>query len=258
MIEILVVGKGNLAWHLVNIFKNRLGISTSVFVREKTPDAIDFANGFNVDLFTKVDELKGKFDIVFLAVSDNAIQFVADQFNEIDSLLVHAAGAVNMDVFNGIVNNYGVFYLLQSFTKEVSLDYSNIPVLIEANNKENLSILNKLASKFSETILECDSKHRLWYHLLAVIGNNFTNHMFHIINDICKKESLEYNLLSPIIAETFNKITKIAPAKAQTGPALRDNQETMEKHLELLNQYSEYATIYKLLSKSIKDLNEDK
>jgi hypothetical protein len=71
------------------------------------------------------------------------------------------------------------------------------------------------------------------------------------MEDYCTKEGLDFKLLIPLIQETALSVTKLSPSKAQTGPAVRNDSSTIEKHLQLLKKYPDLEQIYKLFTESI-------
>ena len=144
----------------------------------------------------------------------------------------------------------GVFYPLQTFTKGRLLDFSTIPICIEASDNESLALLRLLGEAISQNIYDINSDQRKKLHLAAVFANNFSNHLFHISETLCEKEDLPFELLKPLILETVKKLETLSPKDAQTGPARRDDSISIEKHLELLTN-TNHKKIYTLLSEAI-------
>jgi predicted short-subunit dehydrogenase-like oxidoreductase (DUF2520 family) len=147
-------------------------------------------------------------------------------------------------------NRKGVFYPLQSFSKNSEVDFSKIPICIEADNDVDLDLLKQLGSSISKNVLTVSSEKREKIHLSAVIVNNFVNYLYQVANDLMQEQSLSFDLLKPLILETANKITSLSPAEAQTGPAKRNDKKTIEKQLNLLKE-SPYKDIYQDLTNSI-------
>jgi predicted short-subunit dehydrogenase-like oxidoreductase (DUF2520 family) len=147
----------------------------------------------------------------------------------------------------------GVFYPLQSFTKGKKVDFYSIPICIEATHSTDEKLLKELANKLSDKIFTISSEQRKKLHVAAVFVNNFTNHMYTIGNNICKKNNIPFEILKPLIEETAQKVFKISPEKAQTGPAIRKDSETIKNHLFLLDEQEK--EIYNLMTKSIQNGN---
>ena len=145
----------------------------------------------------------------------------------------------------------GVFYPLQTFSKDREVDFENIPLCVEAKNLEDLVLLKKLAKAISKSVYEISSEQRKSLHLAAVFVNNFTNHLYHIGNEICRKNKLPFDILKPLILETASKVNTLPPIEAQTGPAKRNDEETIEKQLDQL-QNREQREVYQILTNSIK------
>lgn len=245
MIKAVILGGGNVATHLAAIFIKTAGISL-VQVYNRSITAIEPLREHTA-ITNDIKKLK-KADIYIIAVSDNAINKISSKITKQNALVVHTSGSTTIDVLQSH-KNYGVFYPLQTFSKNTPVDFSNIPICLEANNPNDLSLLENLASKISNTHYHINSKQREHLHTAAVFVNNFTNHLYYIGNQICKEHDMEPTILQPLLQETAKKTARFSPYTAQTGPARRGDKLTIEKHLEKLTQNQQ--EIYKLLSHSI-------
>ena len=168
---------------------------------------------------------------------------------------MHTSGSVAINELQ--TKRKGVFYPLQTFSKDVAVDFSNIPVCIEANNAADLKTLNGLASQLTNSVHEISSEQRIKLHLAAVFINNFSNHLYQIAHQICKDDAISFELLKPLIQETANKIRILNPEEAQTGPAMRNDILTMQRHLSDLKDPI-HKKLYQMLSESIKQAHEKK
>ena len=131
-----------------------------------------------------------------------------------------------------------------------------MPVIIDASDEKTLIQLLELASSISDTVVEGNDQVRLKMHLAAVFCNNFVNHLYALMQDYCKKESLDFNLLLPLIDETAARLKQLPAAEAQTGPALRGDKGTIEKHLQLLQSHPHLKNIYEVMTDSIRHEEE--
>lgn len=197
------------------------------------------------------DQKCEKPDIYILAVSDDAIVAVSKKLRKTKSLVVHTSGSVSIHALPEKIRR-GVFYPLQTFSKKQKVDFNHLPICIEAENKGDLEMLRNLANSLSKVVHEIASDKRMYLHLAAVFANNFTNHLYHIAEEICASQNLPFSLLRPLIFETANKIESVSPGEAQTGPARRDDKETIKKHLATLTTEKQ-KEIYTLLSHSIQE-----
>ena len=232
MISVLIVGNGNVATHLYT----RL---------EKEDDILlNKINSRNINNIPKSD-------VTILAVSDDAICEVSKKID--NSFVVHTSGSMPL---NELKNNSrkGVFYMLQTFTKDKSVDFSQIPFCLEAENKEDYQVLESLSKMLSKRVYSISSEQRKILHVAAVFVNNFTNHLFKIGNDICKENNVPFEILHPLIQETAIKILSVSPEEAQTGPAKRNDEKTIKNHLTLLNQKQQ--EIYNILTDAIQNGNK--
>jgi predicted short-subunit dehydrogenase-like oxidoreductase (DUF2520 family) len=245
------MGAGNLAWHLGH-YCLQAGIQVAQ-VYNRTPDSGEFlAAALNTSYTCLPDRVKRDADLYILAVSDDAIATLLNtgMFKN-GQLVVHTAGSVSMDIFSEKASNYGVLYPLMTFTKGTLVDAGQVPWYIEANSAESLKSIHDFALKLSEKVYAVDSKQRVYLHLAAVIASNFTNHMFALAEKVLKERNLSFELLEPLIQETVAKAFSMSPLQAQTGPAIRNNHEVIQKHLALLEVHPETRKLYKVITESI-------
>tara|TARA_R110001592_G_scaffold4168_3_gene23366 strand:+ start:1323 stop:2021 length:699 start_codon:yes stop_codon:yes gene_type:complete len=229
MISVLLVGKGNVATHLFNAFN--------------PIDEIKVTQISSRDL-TSVPQA----DVTVIAVSDDAIAEVSSKIT--NNFVVHTSGSVSLiDLKNN--TKKGIFYMLQTFSKDKKVDFNEVPFCLEAENENDYKLLEMLAKSIGKKIYNINSEQRKTLHVAAVFVNNFTNHMYKIGNDICKENNVPFEILQPLIKETALKVAHLSPEKSQTGPAIRNDQKTIKNHLNLLD--SNQQNIYKVLTKSIQN-----
>lgn len=232
MITVLIIGKGNVAHHLYTTFLK-----------------IDTINVLQIS--SRKITTTPKADLTILAVSDDAIAEVSSKIT--NNFVVHTSGGFAMKSLKNKTRK-GVFYMLQTFSKEKKVDFSNIPFCLEAENKKDLELLNNIANLLSQKVYNISSEQRKALHVAAVFVNNFTNHLYKIGEDICIEHNIPFEVLQPLILETSEKIKLLSPEKSQTGPAVRNDDTTIKNHLNLLNKSQE--KIYKILTKSIQNGNK--
>ncbi len=249
MIRVVIIGAGNLATHLYRSILKARGIKV-IQVFNRDPQHLDFIDNQELKV-SEISKIK-RADLYLLAIKDDALLDFPHTLPKFEGLVAHCSGSENIERLS-CFKNYGVFYPLQSFSKERPLDFDRIPICLEANSEKNLDILKKVASKLSEQIFEVNSSQRKALHLSAVFVNNFSNHLFALASDYCEKNELPFDILKPLIRETVDKIESIPPYSAQTGPALRNDQTTIETHLQMLDD--DQKKIYTILTESIQKLH---
>ncbi len=189
-------------------------------------------------------------DLIIVSVPDNALKEVLKQIPQTNALIVHTSGSINMNALN-MFERTGIFYPLQTFSKDKKVDFSTIPLMIESHHQDDLVLLEELATLITKKVYHINSYQRKKIHIAAVFANNFSNSLFLIAADLLAKENIPFEVIQPLIAETADKLKELHPYDAQTGPALRNDQKTIEEHLNSLNETPEYQEIYKLLSQQI-------
>jgi predicted short-subunit dehydrogenase-like oxidoreductase (DUF2520 family) len=254
--EITIIGSGNVATNLALVFNEKTDVQIHIHGRSEV-HAKFLADKIGASFSAKVEDIPYDSDMYILSVSDDAIselvvnQTLKEQVN--NNLFVHTSGSVSMDVLESLSHNYGVFYPLQTFSKFKALDFKNIPICLEASSGFNYDKLTKYALKLSDDIRRIDSERRKYLHLAAVFANNFSNNLFAVAEQILSDHQIDFSILLPLIHETIKKIEKNKPSKVQTGPAFRNDQKTMSKHIELLNNNILLKELYQLLSKNIQE-----
>ena len=228
MNKVVIIGNGNVAHHLYDAFLKAPNIEVSKINSRK---------------FSKLP----KANVYIIAVADDAIAEVSSKITN-NTLVVHTSGSVSLSNLKN-KGHKGVFYMLQSFSKNTSVDFSEIPFCLEAQNQDDLKLLETLATSIGKKVYHINSEQRKRLHIAAVFVNNFTNHLYKIAYDICEKNQVPFEILYPLIKETAAKIEKITPQKAQTGPAIRNDLQTIDNHLTLLEKHQQ--EIYTLLTASI-------
>ncbi len=247
--KIVVIGAGNVGTNLINALRDKHDIVQIVSKTEHS--ARKAALKFNTDYTTKLDNVNKDSDVYIISVNDTFVQDVAGNIAVENKIILHTAGSMDLDTVKTKYNNYGVFYPLQTFSKNKLLDFSDIPLCIEANNKNTEKIICELASSISSKVFVINSEQRKYIHLAAVFVCNFTNHLYNISYQILKNKGLDFDLLKPLISETADKVLNILPADAQTGPAVRKDEIIIEKHLKLLLFDTKLQKIYKDLTNNI-------
>lgn len=250
--KIIIVGTGKVAYRLGKRLKTKGLPISQVFGR--TPEHVEaLATELNCRWTTNTDNLLPDADWVLLAVSDDSIEQVAAQLADALplALVTHTSGATPGHVLAPFFRRCGVFYPLQSFTKERQPVWSKIPFCVDASSPEDVLFLKKMAKVVGNLVYKVDDQQRATLHVAAVFANNFTNHCFSIAEKILEEADLPYEMLHPLMDETLAKAINDSPAKMQTGPAVRGDKDTIERHLTLLNQHPEWKKIYALISEDI-------
>jgi predicted short-subunit dehydrogenase-like oxidoreductase (DUF2520 family) len=261
--NISIIGSGNIAWHLVSVFEeNDIRVAEVYSRKKKNAEAIS-GYLYDVNIKTNLNFKNSPSDVFILAVSDDAIQKVASEIQLPSGvILVHTSGAQALNVLlPALENNFdlklGVFYPLMTFTKGIKVDFDSIPFCIEGENKETENILLALAKSISKRVELVNSHQRSILHVGAVFSCNFTNHLLALAKEILEEEAIDFELLKPLINETFKKAMRSShPSEVQTGPAVRDDLVTISKHKGILADDTDLLNVYKTLTKSIQDWHQ--
>jgi len=251
--NIVIIGTGNVASVFGKAFKNAGHTILQIAGRDSmAASGLAYElDTFSTNYWSQVDKTA---DVYIIAVSDNSIAAVAGELKLPGKVVAHTAAAVSKDVLKNISEHYGVFYPLQSLRKEMT-ELPVFPVFVDGSDNKTKATLEKLARSIAgEKVAIAGDADRAKLHVAAVFVNNFTNYLYTLAEDYCRKEGLDFKLLQPIIEETALRTKSVSPGNVQTGPAIRHDSETIQKHLLLLQQYPKLQEVYKFLSDSIEEL----
>lgn len=245
MIEVIILGYGNVGFHLTNALDKVSKVSViQVYNKNLSISNTD-------PIYTSsLHDLK-KADVYIIALPDDTISMFSESLPFKDQLVVHTSGGVSLTELSER-NKKGVFYPLQSFSKNQEVSFDNIPICVEAESESDLKLLRDLGEAISNKVVEINSEERAKLHLAAVFVNNFVNYLYIIADDLVNNSSLEFQLLQPLIEETAKKIKLLPTYVAQTGPAKRNDTQTIEKHLHLLKD-SPHIGLYQEFTKAIQN-----
>lgn len=244
------IGAGNLATNLAVALNKKAGNVLQVYSRTKE-SAQTLADKLNCSYTNSIHEIKTDVDIYFVALKDSAVYEVLAEINFQNKLVVHCSGSLPLSVLDEFSENTGVFYPLQTFSKSRTVDFSEIPVFIEAGLPENRNKLFEIAKEITDSVFDLESERRKSLHIAAVFACNFTNHFYALAADYLESKNISFDVLKPLVAETANKVQEMHPKQAQTGPAIRYDENIISKHLHDLEQYPELKELYSSISKSI-------
>lgn len=252
--NICLIGAGNLGFHLgLALGGNNLQI-LQVFSRS-SKKAKELAVLVGAKSITNLNQLTTQAQLYILAVSDAALPTVIKDIAgklPAEAFVVHTSGATPKSVFSNYFKHYGVFYPLQTFSKKRKVSFENIPICIDATDEIYLKKLEEIGRRISTNVVPINDQQRATLHLAAVFVNNFSNHLFHIGQQITQQDQVPFDLLLPLIKETVEKLKGHLPIDMQTGPAIRSDQITINRHLQQLDQHPLlFQEIYKLLTRSI-------
>lgn len=251
MVSVIILGSGNVAQHLIRAFSNADNVAV-VQAYARHPEKLHHL--LPEDKITDNINALAQADVYIISVSDNAIADVAAALPFKDRLVVHTSGSTGIDVL-GTANRNGVFYPLQTFSSAKAVHFKEVPLCLETVRAEDMPALESLAHSVSEKVYHITGAQRQALHVAAVFSCNFVNHLYGIGATVCEENNIPFNILKPLIQETAAKITTLSPTEAQTGPAVRKDTQTIQRHLDFIKD-ERLKEIYTLLTQSIQQTHE--
>lgn len=254
--RIIMVGAGNLATSLVPALSEAGHEVLCVYSRTMSA-ARQLADTVGAQATDDCSKLPHEADVCIISVKDAALASLIPDITKgrQGMLFVHTAGSMPMALFDGYASRYGVMYPMQTFSKSRPLQFCDIPTFLEADNSDSLSMLHLLAESISDRVYELDSEKRRHLHLAAVFACNFVNHCYALSSEILADNGLPFDVMLPLIDETARKVHELHPVAAQTGPAVRYDQNVIQMQLSLLSGRDNMKEVYSVLSRSIHDMH---
>lgn len=249
---IVFVGAGNLATNLAKALYRKGFPIVQVYSRTEESARL-LATAVEAAFTTRLEEISSDARLYIVSLKDAAFAELVPRIaaGKGGALMVHTAGSIPMSIWNGRAERYGVFYPMQTFSKQREVDFKEVPFFIEAGTPEDVALLKAVASTLSEKVYEATSEQRKSLHLAAVFVCNFTNHMYSLAAGLLEEYHLPFEVMLPLIDETARKVHELAPQQAQTGPAVRYDENVINNHLAMLGDHPGLQEIYQLISKSI-------
>ncbi len=255
--KICFIGAGNVATHLA-IELQKCGHNIVQIYSRTQESAKQLADRVETAYTNSTDTITNKADIYIVALKDAVVEQVLSKVDFRDKLLVHCSGSLAMNVLDKFAINYGVFFPMQTFSKNRTVDFKVIPIFVEANSNENLEILEEMAHEISGSVTVLDSEKRKSLHIAAVFACNFANHCYAMAAKYLESKELPFEILRPLILETAQKVQEMHPKDAQTGPAIRFDENIINAHLKELEEMPDLQELYNSISKSIFEHHQEK
>lgn len=250
--SIVFIGAGNLATNLAKALY-RKGFRIEQIYSRTEESARSLAQMVEAEYTTELSAVVEDAQLYIVSLKDAAFVQLLPEIvtGKSSALWVHTAGSISMDIWEGQVERYGVFYPMQTFSKQREVDFRDIPIFVESHSEVDTQLLKDIASALSERVYEATSEQRKSLHLAAVFTCNFTNHMYAMAAELLKKYQLPFEVMLPLIDETARKVHELAPHDAQTGPAVRYDENVINAHLQMLADEPEMQKLYRLISENI-------
>ncbi len=255
--KIVLIGAGNLATHLGKALHAAGHDMVQVFSRTMQ-SAETLASLLDAEPLTGMAQVRDDADVYIFSVKDSALeQLISQLCGDDEKVFLHTAGSMPMSVFRGKALHYGVLYPMQTFSKQREVDFSIIPCFIEANDEFALKQIEGLAGLISHRVFQLSSEDRKYLHLSAVFACNFANHCYAASQELLQQHGIPFDVMLPLIDETAAKVHGMTPKEAQTGPAVRYDENVIGKQIQLLENQPYFQKIYDCMSKSIHELESE-
>lgn len=252
--KVVIIGGGNVAYHLIRSITSSGHKLVQIYNR-----TLSHIKGYetSASMTEDIQTIRLDADIYIICVKDTAIHEVASGLRLSNQLILHTSGNRSMDLLKDTSTQYGVFYPIQSFTKNIPINFKKVPIIIEANNDEAFQKLEPFARSISNHVVRLNEEDRKKLNIAGVFVNNFTNHLYTMMYDYLSAQDIDFSILQPLIQNTVDKLDLGKPSEMQTGPAIRNDGETIENHLRLLENYPDLKEVYERVTDKIIQYYQD-
>lgn len=250
MKRIVLIGSGNVASNLGKALK-KSGHHIIQVWSKTLANAQELANTLDCEAISDINKVSADADAYIFSVKDDALLEMLKAFPLKDKVLLHTAGSISIDVLKPFSAYYGVFYPLQTFSKQKEVDFREVPILLESSCDKVGELTTELAHSLSTKVIQASSEQRKYLHIAAVFSCNFVNHLYAVAEGVLVDNGLSLDLIRPLIQETADKAMLHSPKEVQTGPAVRRDMKIVNSHLELLDSDPEIKALYASLSEGI-------
>lgn len=252
--KVVLIGAGNLATNVGKALKYAGHDIVQVYSRTMS-SAEALASVLGAVAVNDAESLRNDGDVYLLAVKDSVLASLIPRIcaGREGGVFAHTAGSMSIDLFRGYAEHYGVFYPMQTFSKERAVDFRNVTCFIESSDPSSCKVLEELARSITPRVMTLSSEDRKYLHLAAVFACNFANHCFALSERLLASRGIGFDVMLPLVDEMVSKVHALSPRAAQTGPAVRNDSNVMEEHLRLLDDDEKLQEIYRLLSDSIRE-----
>jgi len=249
--SISMIGLGNLGWNLAKKLSEK-GLHIARIMAESNEENQNFAESINTQLCSDYHDFT-KEELVFVCVRDHQVSDVLDELRDRTLWSVHTSGSI--PIGSASAKNIGVFYPFQTFKKSYDAQWHDVPIFIETRDSALDKVLYTIGSTLGAKPMPLNSSQRKQIHIAGVVGSNFTNHLLHLIDKEITSKDLPLDLIKPLVFETMRKAFDIGPEEAQTGPAVRGDNDVIDDHLNYLESSKDLQEVYRHLSTSIQALH---
>ena len=252
----VIIGAGRVAYHFAHALRDH-GFDILQVIDIRQAPAEELASALQCGFAVSAEEIRKDADAYLFAVPDDALDDISNTLAFPEKIVMHTSGGRPAEILRRVSSRYGVLYPLQTLRKEQTIDFSEIPLLVEGSCESAEKAILGIAASLSGRASVMHSEERAKLHLAAVFACNFSNHLFAKSYAWCRKNGLDFSLLFPLIRRTCENALQGDPAEKQTGPAVRGDEGVIGKHLELLQESPELKELYTFITQSIqKDYEE--
>ncbi len=250
--RVVLIGAGRLATNLAPALAHSGHCIAQVYSRTMASASV-LAERHGCAACNRLEQVVDDADVYILAVKDSVLPQLVPSLcqGRVGALFLHTAGSMPLSLFEGHARHYGVLYPMQTFSKERIVDFSRIPVFVEASDDVALQQVTELACSVSGHVRQLSTEHRRYLHLAAVFACNFANHCYALSAQVLEQCGLPFDVMLPLIDETAAKVHGLSPREAQTGPAVRYDENVIQAQSQLLAGNPMMQRVYELMSQSI-------
>lgn len=244
-----IIGSGNVATWIARRISSSGAKIDDVYGRSMEK-AVALARQINARPIDDLRLLNPESDLYVFAVADDAYESLLETIPFLLPCAIHTAGSVSISIFKQKAIRYGTIYPYQTISKGMDLDTVNVPLCVEGDSLETGAMLQNVAMQWSDLVYQIREEQRKWLHLAAVFSSNFANLLYDIGYEILENNGIDPKIVFPLWENTLTKAQLLTPRKSQTGPAIRNDKQTIDRHLAMITD-AQRKELYELCTAMI-------
>lgn len=245
----------------------KCGMSLGHYFRSKGMSIVGFSSRHktNIDFdFLDYNDLINKSDIIFVTVTDTAISEVWNGLQKYDlhnKIICHCSGSLSSDIFVGTDKDMvcSVHPMLAFNSKHTSEENISNAYFTLEGGKTAVDRLSRILSKCSNNFRIIKKENKVLYHAAACFASNFVVAVCEKAEELLSECGFDrqsaHDALTPLMSGNMENIINAGTRQAITGPAIRGDMITIQKHLDKLDD--ETKDIYKGLTNIILDMKSE-
>ncbi|WBW98711.1 DUF2520 domain-containing protein [Oceanirhabdus sp. W0125-5] len=264
--KISFVGAGKVGFTLGKYFKLN-GLNIEGFFSNNPDSAIAASDFIGCSYFSSLDDLVKNSEIIFITTNDDSIIEVWKKLKDLNiegKIICHCSGSLSSEIFYDINNSGAYQYSIHPMYpfKDKYNSYKNFKTAYFSmeGHPKYFDYLKGLLESLGNSVLSIPKERKGEYHLANVMVSNLVLSLINIgvetLSNCGVDSETALKAMAPLINSNIENILSQSFENAITGPVVRGDVNTLNKHIESMN--GDYKELYKKLSLNLLKISKNK